>query len=165
MGAGKSRIGKRVARLLAVPFLDTDRAVAAAHGPIPELFSRLGEPGFRALERTAVHEALGRRAVVSLGGGAVLDADTRAELAALPVVLLTVSEEAVASRLASSGRPLLTDGLASWRAIAEQRRPLYRALAEHTVDTSRRPIETIARELGGWARDWERAADRAEEHR
>jgi shikimate kinase len=85
--------------------------------------------------------------VVALGGGAVLDESTRAALGACVVVLLTVSEDAVTTRLASSTRPLLTDGLASWRRIAAEREPLYEALADVTVDTSRRPMTKIAAEL------------------
>ncbi|MDO8338165.1 MAG: shikimate kinase, partial [Microcella sp.] len=73
--AGKSRVGKRVARILDLPVIDTDKVIAAEHGPIPEIFAAHGEPHFRALERAAVVDALRERAVVSLGGGAVLDAD------------------------------------------------------------------------------------------
>ncbi|MDM4763254.1 shikimate kinase [Galbitalea sp. SE-J8] len=153
MGAGKTRVGKRIARLLGVDFVDTDRAVVLEHGPIPELFAAVGEAGFRALERAAVADAFARRAVVSLGGGAVLDERTQRELAELPVVLLTISEEAVAVRLGSDSRPLLTEGVASWRRIYAERRPLYERLARHTVDTSRRPIEHIAREIADWAKE------------
>ena len=55
-------------------------------------------------------------------------------------MLLTVSEDAVGARLVGGGRPLLTEGIASWRRIAAERDPIYRALADVTVDTSRRPM-------------------------
>ena len=73
MGAGKTSVGRRVARALEVPFADTDKLVVRDHGPIPELFAHHGEGYFRALERDAVAEALERGGVVALGGGAVLD--------------------------------------------------------------------------------------------
>ena len=57
MGAGKTSVGRRVARALEVPFADTDKIVARDHGPIPDLFERHGEEHFRALERDAVAEA------------------------------------------------------------------------------------------------------------
>jgi shikimate kinase len=147
MGAGKSSIGRRLAKALDLPFTDTDTEIARRHGPIPELFAVGGEAGFRGLEREIVAEALAGDGVVALGGGAVLSAETRGDLERCTVVLLTVSEEAVAERLAGSRRPLLTDGIESWRRIRDERAALYAALADVTVDTSRRPITTLAEEL------------------
>ncbi|MFN8085557.1 MAG: chorismate synthase [Microbacterium sp.] len=77
MGAGRTSVGRRVARALGTPFADTDKMVVRDHGPIPELFAHHGEGHFRALERAAVAEALTRGGVVALGGGAVLDPSTR----------------------------------------------------------------------------------------
>jgi shikimate kinase len=148
MGAGKSSIGRRLAKGLDLPFTDTDTEIARRHGPIPELFAAGGEAGFRALERAVVAEALAGDGVVALGGGAVLDPATQRDLERCTVVLLTVSEEAVAARLTSgTRRPLLTDGIESWRRIRDARAPLYAALADVTVDTSTRPITTLAEEL------------------
>ena len=147
MGAGKSSIGRRLARHLDRRFVDTDSAIAAEHGPVAQLFALQGEPAFRAIERRVVQRELAAGGVVALGGGAVLDEGTRADLASCTVVLLTVDEQAVAERIASGNRPLLTDGLASWRRIAAERAPLYAALADLTVDTSRRPMTRIAAEL------------------
>ncbi len=149
--AGKSRIGKRVARLLGLPFIDTDRLVVEAHGPIPELFASHGEPHFRSLERAEVVKALGVDAVVSFGGGAVLDLDTQHDLAAVPVVLLTVQPHAVVSRLGNAKRPLVPD-LDAWMALYERRRDLYERLADHTVDTTDRPTELLAAEIADWVR-------------
>lgn len=159
MGAGKSRVGKRVARLLGARFVDTDRLVVAAHGPIAEIFDRHGEPHFRTLEREAVADALASDGVVALGGGAVLDPATRERLAGLPVVLLTVSAEAVEARLAGGKRPLVRDGgLAAWERILEERRPVYEALAVLRLDTSHRADDQLAAELADWVRERESRA-------
>ncbi|BDZ50683.1 hypothetical protein GCM10025867_29240 [Frondihabitans sucicola] len=151
MGAGKTSVGKRVAKALGVPFIDTDRAIARDHGPIPALFESLGEPGFRALERDAVARAVAQPVVVSLGGGAVLDPSTRSLLESSRVILLTVTPEAVESRIAGSDRPLLHhDGLGAWMAIAEERAPIYAALADLTLDTSHRPLSHVVDDIVEW---------------
>jgi shikimate kinase len=144
--AGKTRVGKRLAKRLGLPFVDTDAVVASHHGPIPAIFAEFGEPHFRALERAAVDEALGEPGVVSLGGGAVLDEATQADLASATVVLLTVRPEAIAARIANAKRPLITD-IESWKRLVAQRADLYASLADITVDTSSRPIEGIVDEL------------------
>lgn len=151
MGAGKTRIGKRVARILGAGFVDTDKLIAAENGSIPEIFAAQGEAHFRALERAAVVEALAGDDVVALGGGAILDDETRADLTSHRVVLVTVTAEAVASRIADERRPLLRDGLTDWERIYAERRPLYEQLARLTVDTSHRPIDAVAKEVVAWA--------------
>jgi shikimate kinase len=151
MGAGKTRIGKRVARMLQTGFVDTDKEVVAENGPIAEIFAKQGEAHFRALERAAVVRALQGDDVVALGGGAVLDDQTRADLADHRVVLVTVSPAAVAPRIADGRRPLLRDGLTDWERIYAERRHLYEQLAKLTVDTSHRPIDAVAREVVAWS--------------
>ena len=151
MGAGKTRIGKRVARILGTGFVDTDKLIVAEHGPIPAIFASQGEAHFRALERAAVTAALAGDAVVALGGGAVLDDQTRADLTNQRVVLVTVSPQAVAPRIANARRPLLRDGLTDWERIYAERRHLYEQLAKLTVDTSHRPIDAVAKEVAEWA--------------
>lgn len=116
-GAGKTRTGKRLARLLGLPLIDTDKKIVTAHGPIATIFAEHGEPHFRRLEREAVAAALREPAIVTLGGGAVLDADTQADLAGLRVVQLTVQPEAVEERIAGGKRPLVAGGIASWVAL------------------------------------------------
>ena len=149
-GAGKTRIGKRVARLLRVPFVDTDRRVVLRHGPIAQVFTGRGEAHFRKIERIEVARALGERAVVSLGGGAVLDPETQRDLAGLPVALMTVSAEAVAGRIGTK-RPLLRDGgVAAWEELGADRQEIYQRLASRTWDTSERPIDQIAAEIAEW---------------
>jgi shikimate kinase len=152
-GAGKTRLGKRVARILGAPFIDTDRRIVAAHGPIPEIFATHGEPHFRALERAIVATALTEEAVVSLGGGAVLDLETRAELEGHPVVLLTVSAEAVGARVSRGGKRPLVGSIDDWVKLSEGRREIYEGLAKQSWDTSRRPIDAIATEIADWVKE------------
>jgi shikimate kinase len=151
-GAGKTRVGKRVARLLGVPFTDTDSLIVEQHGPISEIFREHGEPYFRGLERDAVRDGLAGEGVLSLGGGAVLDVETQADLAAHRVVLLTITPEAVERRLSGGDRPLVTGGVADWVALNAPRWPIYERLADLTVDTSRRINDEVAEEVATWAR-------------
>lgn len=158
--AGKSRLGRRLARLLQLPLIDTDRVVVEAHGPIPAIFAEHGEPVFRAWEREAVEAALRERAIVSLGGGAVLDPATQRQLHGMPVVLLTITPEAAAARLDGSSRPL-AGGIEAWTTLVAARTPLYESLAAATWDTSRRPIDRIAQEIADWVLARETARDSA----
>ncbi len=151
MGAGKTRLGKRVARILGTGFQDTDRLIVAEHGPIPTIFDEHGEQHFRALEREAVAIALASDDVVALGGGAILHPETRALLASHRVVLVTVSAEAVAPRIGDGRRPLVRGGISDWERIFAERRPIYEELALLTVDTSHRPIDAIAQEVAAWS--------------
>ena len=148
--SGKTKIGKRVAKLLGVGHLDTDRVIVESHGPIPEIFQTLGESAFRELERDAVAHALTTDQVVSLGGGAVIDPDTRATLRHHRVVGLTISEEAVAHRLDNDKRPLLTNGLVDWVALVEKRQPLYDEVTTWSVDVSHRSADDVAEEIVSW---------------
>ncbi|MBX3194199.1 MAG: shikimate kinase [Schumannella sp.] len=152
MGAGKTRVGKRVARLLDTEFSDTDRMVVAQHGPIADIFHEHGEPHFRNLERAAVAEALAGEGVVSLGGGAVLDARTLEDLRDHRVVFLTVQPRAVEGRLGGGKRPLIRNGLDDWQRIFDERRHLYDAVSDIVVDTSFRAYDEIAEEVAEWAR-------------
>ncbi|MFD1713612.1 shikimate kinase [Amnibacterium flavum] len=150
-GAGKTKVAKRVSRALGLPFTDTDKAIVAEHGEIAAIFSEHGEAHFRRLERDAVAAALTTSGVVSLGGGAVLDPRTQADLGEHTVVLLTVSPEAVGPRIAGAKRPLLAaGGVAAWSALVEQRRPVYEALADATFDTSHTPMDVVAQRVIDW---------------
>lgn len=152
MASGKTKVGKRVARLLGVGFLDTDQVIVARHGVISDIFRDQGEPAFRALERDVVAEALETDGVVSLGGGAVLDPASRELLRMQTVVFLHASPQVVAGRLAleSGKRPLVANGIADWERIFAERRPIYEELATHTVDTSVGRFDDIAREVAAW---------------
>ncbi|MEV8268232.1 shikimate kinase [Microbacterium sp. NPDC076911] len=154
MGAGKTSIGKRVARALNVRFVDTDAVVVREHGAIAELFAERGEAHFRSLERVAVRDALVDGGVVALGGGAVLDEATQRELSEHRVVFLTVAPRVVATRVSGSKRPLLQgdDAAQRWTEIFETRRPIYETLADVTFDTSSGPLADIVAEIVAWSR-------------
>lgn len=139
----------RLASALGVPFIDTDKRIVAEHGAIAEIFETQGEPAFRAIERGAVIAALREDAVVSLGGGAVLDRETRRDLAEHHVILLTVTAEAVAARIPEGGgkRPLLRDGIAAWEALVATRMPVYESLATAVVDTSSGHMEQVVADV------------------
>lgn len=155
MGAGKSSIGRKVARELALAFTDTDTMIIREHGPIAALFEAHGETHFRALERVAVTTALETGGVVALGGGAVLDPETRADLAQHRVVLLTVTPEIVKARIGGGSRPLLTggDAVTRWETIYAQRRALYEEVADVTFDSSVGHVSAVAAAIARWARE------------
>ena len=148
--SGKSKIAKRVAALLDVPRIDTDKVVVAEHGPIADIFDHSGEAAFRAYEREAVQDALQQRVIVSLGGGAVLDPATQEDLKKVPVVLLTVSEDAVATRITDPKRPLLREGIEAWKKLVASRMPIYTELAWNTFDTSAGDLDAIAENIASW---------------
>lgn len=150
--AGKSRLARRVAKALNEPYVDTDALIVAAHGPIPEIFAKHGEQYFRAREREAVTTALAGRGVVSLGGGAIIDPLTRADLADHLVALITISPEAVEPRLDPAKRPLLVGGVESWKALVAKRQPWYEEVAKRTFDTSHRKLDTLGEEIVDWIR-------------
>ncbi|GGH35704.1 shikimate kinase [Microbacterium album] len=155
MGAGKSSIGRRLARQLGASFTDTDARIAKAHGPIPEIFAQHGEAGFRELELAAVAEAVAQGGVVAVGGGAVVDPRTREVISGHRVVLLTVDEHVVAGRIGNQKRPLLSgeeDPMAAWLRIRDQRAPIYAEVAEVTFDTSRGPLQDVVQTIAAWAR-------------
>jgi Shikimate kinase len=147
--AGKTRLAKRLAPRLGLELIDTDRLIVAEHGPIVDIFQEHGEAHFRAIERTIVARALRRDAVVSLGGGAVLDEDTQRDLAAASVIRLTVDAQAVVARIANGKRPLVTS-IEVWQQLVDKRAPLYASLADVTFDTSTRPLDEIAEDIAHW---------------
>ncbi len=157
--AGKTRLGKRIARILGSNFVDTDRRIVAGHGPIAQIFSEHGEQYYRALERAEVTRALAERAVVALGGGAIVDPLTQSDLAGHRVALITVSPDAVATRILGSGRPLV-QGIDTWSALVASRREIYERLATRSWDTSHRPIDQIAAEIAAWIVDEQSTTER-----
>jgi len=146
-GAGKTTVGRALAARVGAGFVDTDDAVERVAGkPIPEIFIDDGEACFRALEREAVAEMLASfDGVVALGGGAILAEQTRTTLAGHVVVFLSVELGDAVERVGSGvGRPLLAvDPRAKLRLLMDQRRPLYEAVAAHTVKTDGRTPDDI----------------------
>ena len=147
--AGKTRAGKRLAQRIHASFADTDKLFAREYGAIAEFIPREGEAEFRRIEREIVARAIQEYDIVSLGGGAILNEDTQRELASSAhlVVLLVASPEAIESRIAGrTNRPLL-NGIESWIATYEARKPIYDKLADVRVDTSFRPMWQVVVEM------------------
>ncbi|MEV5760305.1 3-dehydroquinate synthase [Streptomyces tendae] len=147
MGVGKSTIGQLLAERLDTGYRDTDEDIVTAQGrAIAEIFVDEGEAAFRALEKAAVRTALAEHeGVLSLGGGAILDADTRALLAGQRVVYLSMDvEEAVKRTGLNAARPLLAvNPRKQWRELMEARRHLYEEVATAVVATDGRTPEEV----------------------
>nr|WP_223183514.1 MULTISPECIES: shikimate kinase [unclassified Streptomyces] len=148
MGSGKSTVGALLAERLGAPYRDTDADIVAAEGrEISDIFVEDGEEHFRALERAAVAAAVaGHEGVLALGGGAVLDAGTRALLAGRPVAYLSMDvDEAVRRVGLNTARPLLAvNPRRQWRELMEARRHLYTEVARAVVATDDRTPEEVA---------------------
>ena len=163
MAAGKSTIGRRLARELGLPFVDTDELVVAERGPIADIFAREGANAFRSYELEAVRQALcGEPAVVALGGGALTHAPTRALVTERArCVYLHVPAGVLLQRLKRSRtvRPVLGERPTpeSVRELLELREPQYRE-AEITVRSAGRSRTLVAREIAALVREAEHAA-------
>ncbi|MBO1331609.1 shikimate kinase [Streptomyces sp. VRA16 Mangrove soil] len=148
MGVGKSTVGSMLAERLGCAYRDTDDDIVAAQGrTVADIFVDEGEEAFRAIEKAAVAAALaGHEGVLALGGGAVLDAGTRALLAAHPaVVYLSMDvEEAVKRTGLNAARPLLAvNPRKQWRELMEARRHLYTEVARVVVATDGRSPDEV----------------------
>jgi shikimate kinase len=147
MGVGKSTVGRLLAERLGAGYRDTDDDIVAEQGrTIAEIFVDEGEPAFRAIEKAAVHKALAEHdGVLALGGGAILDPDTRALLAGARVVYLSMDvEEAVKRTGLNTARPLLAvNPRKQWRELMDARRSLYEEVATAVVATDGRTPEEV----------------------
>ena len=161
-GAGKTTTGRRLAKILAVPFADSDALVELRTGrTVAELFAESGEAGFREQEAAAVGRALADfDGVLALGGGAVTDPGVRRALAdsGVPVVLLRAAVETLAVRVGDGhDRPLLggnpTERLTT---LSNDRAAAYAECATLTVHTDRRTPGQVAAQIA--ARLHEQAA-------
>ena len=149
MGAGKTSIGKRLARALGAAFADSDDEIVTAAGlSIPDIFALYGEPRFRELERRVVSRMLVQPPMIlALGGGAFISSETRDRIKerGLSVWLRADLETLLARTLRKKGtRPLLAQGdprdiLAR---LMVERYPIYE-LADYTVDTNAEPHEVV----------------------
>ena len=159
MGAGKSAVGRRVAALLEIPFIDADAEIEqAADCTISEIFEREGEQGFRAGERRVVTRLLDTEPVhvLATGGGAFIDPATRALIGERGISLwlradLEVLFERVSRR---SHRPLLktADPKGTLAALVEKRYPVY-AKADIMVDSGEGPIGAMVERVLAAVRD------------
>lgn len=158
MGAGKSVIGRRLAHVLAVPFVDADSEIeAAANCTINEIFARFGEAAFREGEARVMARLLdGPPCILAAGGGAFMNADTRARIRDRATsVWLKADLDLLARRTAGRGhRPLLNDKdprqvLAE---LIERRYPVY-AEADVTVEMMEETPDVSARRVLDALRD------------
>ncbi len=153
-GAGKSTIGRKLARELGVDLYDTDAGIEEQTGrTIPEIFAQDGEPEFRRIEEDVVRAAvLEGHGVISLGGGSVLSAATREVLRGRTVIYLEISVgEGLRRTGASANRPLLNgdDPAKKYRELMKARRPLYREVATIRVRTDGRSPGRVVRMILG----------------
>jgi len=159
-GAGKSTVGKRLAKRLGLTFVDVDTRIEEVVGkPIAEIFADEGEAHFRALEQEATIELLGSHDVVALGGGAVMNQAIRDALVGHDVIWLKVSIGQASRRVGlNTVRPLLL-GNVRGRLIEllRDRTPVYEAIATQVVETDGRGSSEVADELAR-ERGWEPTA-------
>ena len=153
MGAGKTTVGRLLARRLKLRFIDSDRELERRCGvKIPLIFDIEGEAGFRAREAQVLAELTALDGVVlGTGGGVVLSEDNRRRLAARgTVVYLRATPEDLYERVRHDrNRPLLAtaDPLARLRELHAERDPLYRDVADLVVDTGKQTVLALARQL------------------
>ncbi|MBV9232927.1 MAG: hypothetical protein JO030_02690 [Candidatus Eremiobacteraeota bacterium] len=157
MAAGKSTLGRKLAREMRCAFFDTDRLIAREHGAIADIFGTEGEPAFRRYERETIAGLLEKpeASVIALGGGAVTEPQTRALLHDRAyTIFVRVSPERALSRMRASRqrRPLLGQRptLADVKRLYEARLPDY-ADADFTVEGDAKDAAVLANVLG-WLR-------------
>jgi shikimate kinase len=152
MGAGKTTVGRRVAGRLDLPFTDVDVEIeCAAARTIPEIFAEHGEAYFRDGERRVIARLLGDGPqILATGGGAFMNAETRAAIAVNGVSVWIEADAAVLWQRVRhrSNRPLLqtADPEGTLRRLVEERYPTY-ALADLTVPSRDAPKDVVADEV------------------
>lgn len=153
MGAGKTTVGKLLAKQLGKTFIDADHEIEARTGvKIPVIFEIEGEAGFRKREEAVIADLTSRpNIVLGTGGGAILSARNRELLGSHgTVVYLRGTPEQLYERTRHDrNRPLLQTGdpLSKLRELFTQRDPLYREVADLVVDTGRQSVTSFARQL------------------
>jgi shikimate kinase len=153
MGAGKSTVGRQLAEALSFEFRDSDQEIQRRTGvDIPTIFEFEGEEGFRARERQVIEELSQEDGIVlATGGGVVLRADNRQDLASRGVVIyLHCSPEQQYARTSRDRkRPLLAteDPLERLRELMAERDPIYRQVADMVVSTEKRGTAYVVKEI------------------
>ena len=153
MGAGKSAVGRQLARQLKMAFIDSDDVIEQRTGvDIAFIFEKEGDEGFRARESRVIDELSQRRGIVlATGGGAIMRDENRRNLASRGrvVYLQTSVDQQWARTRKGRHRPLLLqeDPRGVLAALMEQREPLYRSIADHIVDTDGRKVMSVANEI------------------
>ena len=154
MGAGKSAVGRQLAKMLHMTFVDSDDEVENRTGvDIPFIFEKEGEEGFRKREAKVIDDlSLKDGVVLATGGGAIVDADSRSRLGArgYVVYLQTSVEQQLTRTQRGRERPMLENGgnrEQILRDLMELRDPLYREIADLTVDTDGRRVQAVAKEI------------------
>jgi shikimate kinase len=153
MGAGKTTLGRLLARRLHFEFIDTDLEIEARCGvKIPVIFEIEGEAGFREREASVLDELSTRKGIVlATGGGAVLRADNRGHLAARGVVIYLRARPADLYQRTrhDRNRPLLAtaDPLRKLEELYVQRDPLYQEVADIVVDTGRQSVQVLLKQV------------------
>lgn len=153
MGAGKSAVGRQLARSLHLTFVDSDDEVESRTGvDIPFIFEKEGEEGFRKREAAAIDDLTRKDSVVlATGGGAVLRSENRNHLGGrgFVVYLYTTVDQQVARTGKGRDRPLLEGGdpRQILEGLLEVRDPLYREIADLVVNTDGRRVKAVADEI------------------
>lgn len=153
MGAGKSAVGRQLARMLHIDFMDSDEEIELRTGvDIPFIFEKEGESGFRVREARVIDELSNADGVVlATGGGAILDPDSRSRLGArgYVVYLQTSVDQQLARTRRGRERPLLEDGKPreTLAKLLAEREPLYLEIADLTVTTDGRKVKAVADEI------------------
>jgi shikimate kinase len=153
MGAGKTAVGRQLARSLDMAFVDSDAEIEKRTGvDIPFIFEKEGEEGFRRRESTVIQDLSRLESVVmATGGGAILDPENRAALTGRGTVIYlhaSVGQQLARTRL-SDNRPLLhtDDPAGRLEELMAVREPLYRKMADLVVDTDGRRVKEVARDI------------------
>ena len=153
MGAGKSAVGRQLARLLHLDFVDSDEEIESRTGvDIPFIFEKEGEAGFRKREARVIDDLSKQEGIVlATGGGAVVDPQNRNHLGGrgFVIYLHTSVDQQLSRTRKGRERPLLEndDPRAVLESLMAIREPLYREIADLTVDTDGRKVRAVANEI------------------
>ncbi len=153
MGSGKTAVGRHLARMMRLPFYDSDEEIVRRTGvDIPFIFEKEGESGFRLRESEVLDQLTQLDSIVlATGGGAVLKPENRRWLSGRGVVvyLKTSVEQQLRRTRRGTHRPLLqgADPESRLRELMEQRAPLYEEIALVTVSTDQRKAQSVAQQI------------------